>query len=293
MWSDRLPIVPLPTLGGKQFWADVFARGDWRIQESTITGHFRLLGPGDVRHASGAYAHCRSRFDRLTEGLTHPGEHLVVCLHGFGRTKETWRPMMRALNATGAHAIALNYPSSRRALEAHADQIERVLADPPPEARRVSFVTHSMGGLVARVLLGRADAPWRERLTPHRLVMIATPNRGADIVPVLERLPGFGMAGPAIAQLHPERIDRYVPLPTIPFATIAGARGDPRGWNPLLTGDDDWTVTLQSVALDGAEDALVVPYLHTFMPANPAVIAAVLRYLDTGRLLDPGETTAG
>ena len=288
MWPDRLPIVPLPTLGGKQLWADVFARGEWRVQESTITGHFRLLGAGDVRHASGSFAHCRSRFDRLTEGVDYPGTHLVVCLHGMFRTKETWRPMVRALSESGAHAIALNYPSSQRDLEAIADQVERVLADPPPNAKTVSFVTHSMGGLVARVLLGRPDAAWRSRLTPKRLVMIATPNRGADIIPVLERIPGFHLAGPALPQLHPARIEQLVPRPTIPFATIAGARGDPRGWNPLIPGDDDWTVTLQSVALDGAEDAMVIQALHTFIAADPRIVAAVLRYLETGSL-----TTAG
>ena len=47
---------------------------------------------------------------------------------------------------------------------------------------------------------------------------------------------------------------------------------------------------VMSVNLDGAEDSMVVQALHTFIAADPRVVAAVIRYLDTGRLLAP---TAG
>ena len=76
-----------------------------------------------------------------TDVWTALASTLVVCLHGMFRTKETWRPMVRALSESGAHAIALNYPSSQRDLEAIADQVERVLADPPPNDRFRVFRT--------------------------------------------------------------------------------------------------------------------------------------------------------
>jgi hypothetical protein len=50
-----------------------------------------------------------------------------------------------------------------------------------------------------------------------------------------------------------------------------------------LPGDDDGTVSLQSAMLDGAEDTLVVPGMHTFLVMRPDVIAATARYLRTGR----------
>jgi hypothetical protein len=286
MVPERLPNLTLPTLGGKQLWADVWIREDWRVQRSLLTGHHRLLGPGDVRHAAGGLAHCLAAFDRLAQarGLGEPGTHAVVCLHGFFRTKDTFRPMVRALRADGYHAIAVNYPSTRRDLDAHADQVAQILAGLPASTTQVSFVTHSMGGMVARTLLGRPHAPWRDRVRPHRLVLIATPNRGADLLPWLDAVPAFyTAAGPSLRQIHPANAGA-VPRPTVPFATIAGVRGDPRGWNPLLPGDDDWTVAASSVRLDGAEDHLEVKALHTFIAADARVIDATRRYLATGRL---------
>ncbi|MGQ9575532.1 MAG: hypothetical protein ACUVUC_09450 [Thermoguttaceae bacterium] len=33
----------MPTLGGKQFWADELLFHQWRIQRNVLTGHCRLL----------------------------------------------------------------------------------------------------------------------------------------------------------------------------------------------------------------------------------------------------------
>ena len=35
--------IPLPTMGGKQFWADELFFHQWRIQRNVLTGHYRLL----------------------------------------------------------------------------------------------------------------------------------------------------------------------------------------------------------------------------------------------------------
>ena len=39
------PNLPIRTLGGRQFWADVDWFAGWRIQEHVWTGHHRLLDP--------------------------------------------------------------------------------------------------------------------------------------------------------------------------------------------------------------------------------------------------------
>jgi hypothetical protein len=285
MVPERLPNLTLPTLGGKQLWADLWVRSGWRIQRSIVTGHHRLLGPGDARHAAGSFTHCRDVFERLriARALPDPPAHAVLCLHGIFRSKDTFAPMARALGAAGYHAVTVNYPSTRRPLAAHADQVAEILDGLPSSTTHVSFVTHSMGGMVARTLLAR-EGPWRARIQPHRLLMIATPNRGADLVPWLEYIPAlYAAAGPALHELHPARAVA-VPPPAIPFATIAGVRGDPRGWNPLLPGDDDMTVAASSVRLEGADDHLEISALHTFIAADPRVIRAAIRYLETGRL---------
>lgn len=275
--------LPLPTLGGKQLWADRAVFGGWRIQQSVVTAHHRLLAPNNVRWAWGTFEQCSVVLARLREErrIRQPGTHLVLLLHGIFRAKEVMRPMERALRAAGYAAVSVNYPSTRRPLEAHAAQISGLL-DHADGVDTVSLVGHSMGGLVSRVALAR-PAAWQERIRVNRLVTIGTPNRGADLADLFGTLGTFhAIAGPAGAQLGASAAPE-IPEPSCPFGVIAGARGDGVGWNPLIPGDDDATVALSSALLDGAEDTLIVPGVHTWLMRRPDVIASVVRYLGTGR----------
>ena len=275
----------IPTLGGKQLWADEFICGGYRIQENIVSGHHRLLNPADIRLCWGTWSRCKEEFDSLYQsGSVHlPSRHLVLLVHGVFRSKDSFGPMARALRRAGYDAQAVNYPSTRRSLESHAEQIERIL-DRAEHFDQVSFVCHSMGGIVIRMLLGQANA-WRQHLSPKRLVMIATPNQGSEIAETFASFPVFEItAGPSVRQLHRDQI-QAVPIPNIPFGTIAGSSGRSTGYNPLLPGDDDLTVTVASTTLEGAEDELIVPAMHTFIMSKPEVIAATLHYLQTGRFL--------
>jgi pimeloyl-ACP methyl ester carboxylesterase len=286
---DALPSWPLPTFGGKQIWGDVFLYAGYRIQQNCFTRHHRLLAPSDARLAAGSYEHCHATFERLREQRDDQpvSDHVVLLLHGIFRSKDSFGPMVRALRAAGYEAHGVNYPSTRRSLEEHADQVE-LLVSRLEDARRVSFVTHSMGGIVARVMLARLGAAWRERVVPHRLVMIATPNRGAELATRVTQLPGsWAVGGPSLVALRHDD-QGQIPLPTIPFGIIAGARGDGRGFNPWLPGDNDMTVTVESTRLEGAEDFLVVRGVHTFIQVQPEVIEATIRYLGEGRFGEPG-----
>lgn len=46
-----LPNIEFPTMGGIIFWEDIYEHEGWRVQRNSITGHFRILDPEDVRHA--------------------------------------------------------------------------------------------------------------------------------------------------------------------------------------------------------------------------------------------------
>ena len=277
--------LPWPTFGGKQLWGDVFLRGGYRIQRHAMwKHHHRLLDPWDRRLVAGSWEACRAAFEGACEGrdLQPVSDHLVLLLHGIFRSKDSFGPMTKALRKAGYEAHAVNYPSTRQSLEAHAEQLEALL-DHAEGIRRVSFVTHSMGGIVTRVLLSRPGA-WRERIEVHRVVLIGTPNRGAEIASLLGQVGPFrAVAGPALEQLHPDRHGDLPPL-TAPFAIIAGGRGDERGFNPLLPGDNDMTVTVEETRLDGADDFLLVPAVHTFIMVHPSTIEATIHYLGTGRL---------
>lgn len=270
-----------PTLGGKQLWADVFAHDGYCIQRNVFGEHHRLLGPGDRRLAWGSYDECHAAWQAAPRVRWTADTHVVVLLHGYLRAKDAFKPMTRALDAAGYAAVPVNYPSMWRGIDEHAAQLTRVL-DGLDGPRTVSLVGHSMGGLIARKVLADGGA-WQERLSVNRLVMLGVPNHGAELA---DRLSGWWLyrtlGGPASTQLTTTAVPN-LPLPSCPFGSVAGIRGNGTGWNPLIPGEDDGVVTLASTRLAEAEDSLELECLHALLMRHPQVIGATLSYLETGR----------
>ncbi len=281
------PNVPSPTLGGRQVWADEFVFAGWRIQRNYFTKHCRLLDAHDLRRAWGSLEECRAVFrqERNAKRLTLAGDHAVVLLHGMGRSRHCFGKLGNALHEDGFEVVAINYPSTRSRICVHARQVGRVL-EGLDGVRSVSFVTHSMGGLVARELLA-LDANWRKRITPRRLVMLGPPNRGSVLADRFEKvLPFRLLAGAGGGDLVSRRV-AAIPVPTIPFAVIAGGRGGTKGYNALIAGDNDGVVSVRTTRLRGMQDFLLVRALHTVLMTHPEAIAATRAFLRFGRF-EPG-----
>lgn len=279
--------IPMKTLGGRQLWGDVHFLHGWTIQKNVITGHFRLLDPRDVRYAWGTFDICRTKLDeiRIEQKLPPMGGEAVVLLHGIFRSSKAMQRLHDRLVKDGYLVVPFDYPSTRIDIAASAMMLGQVVKS-LEGVEKISFVTHSMGGLVVRSWLNQGGDP-RARC----LVMMGTPNKGAEVADVLRdwHLYRF-ILGPAGQQLVADRsgaISR-LPVPEIPFAVIAGGKGTTDGYNPLIPGDDDGLVAVSSALLEGAEDSIEVPVLHSFLPFNAEVIDHVARYLKTGALRASG-----
>ena len=90
------------------------------------------------------------------------------------------------------------------------------------------------------------------------------------------------ITGPVIDEVLPDELGK-VPFPDCRIGAVAGARGDGRGFNPLIQGDDDGLISLASATLDDAEDNLWVRCNHSRLPRHREVIRGTVRYLATGR----------
>ncbi len=274
--------IPAPTLGGKQFWRDMFIHAGWRIQQNVLTGHYRLLDKNNARRAWGTFDTCLNRFNllNLEPGFEPQGKDLVLLVHGTARSTGTFSRMAMHLRARGFDATAIDYPSTRDTIEAHAKGLAGLL-DRLEGTQSVSFVTHSMGGLVVRRLLADIGSR-RGKPSFGRLVMIAPPNQGSALAGMLKDFAPYrflyGKSGQQLAHPNIEKL----PVPAIPFAIVAGGRGNGAGYNPFLDGDNDGTVTVSETALDGAADTLVVPAIHAKISNHPQTIEATIRFLKTG-----------
>ncbi len=274
--------IAMPTMGGRQLWSDVFAQAGWRIQENAVTGHYRLLDPDDRRLEWGSYATCLASFKSISlqKSPSWSGDHLVIMIHGLGRSRNSFAKLAGALQNEGYATFSISYASTRGDPIEHAARLNRLLAD-LRGIDTVSFVSHSYGGLVLRQTLA-VDSDWRSRIDVHRAVLLAPPSKGSAIADALKDVPAYrlvlGKGGQAVTAQEAV----MVPPPGVQFGIIAGGRNDGHGFNPLLKGDDDGVVTVEETKLEGAADFLIVDALHTFIMDNPASIAAIKHFLKTG-----------
>lgn len=260
----------IPTLGGPQLWADRRWRAEWRIQENVLNGEFRLLDPNDRRHVRGSFEACVDALD--AQKLPAIDHEAVVVLHGLGRSRKSMMGMGTRLRDEGFTPIRVDYPSTRRKLEHHVDQVVDLVEHLGVE--RVSFVTHSLGGIIARGVLAHS----KRTVDVHRVVMCAPPSQGASLARVLKtRLPSvFGaVMGPTGSQLA---AGVPYPPPSVPFMVIAGSRA-PKGLNPWIEGDDDGIVAVEETKLPGMQEHVVVESIHTFVMDHPEARDAAARFL--------------
>src|SRR5215207_4371886 len=79
--EDPAPVnLPLPTLGGEQFWSDELVYQGWRIQQNVLSEHYRLLDPQNVRRAWGTAEQCQAAFAEVKrrENLTPLSGRAVI-----------------------------------------------------------------------------------------------------------------------------------------------------------------------------------------------------------------------
>lgn len=278
--------LPVKTLGGSQLWADTFIHAGWRIQHNMLTGHSRLLDENDVRRAWGSFDECKAAFTKIrsTESFAASSKHLVLLVHGIAPLPGPFNSMEAALGEEGFDAAAISYPSTRGSIEEHAAGIARLL-DRTEGSTTVSFVTHSMGGLVVRHLLAM-DSPWNQRIKVGRIVQIAPPNKGAGMAGWISRFAPYKLVfGRAGQGLSPKAV-QSVPSVNHPFAIIAGGKGDEIGFNPFLSGDDDGVVRVSETALEHAKAQLLVRANHAMLVGHPQVIKATTQFLKHGMIRD-------
>ena len=205
----------------------------------------------------------------------------VILLHGLGRTDRSMRPLEKRLSESGFRVHNFRYASTDQAPEALVDDLGRQVESCCTEAPALHFVGHSLGGILIRAYLA-------EGLPPNvgRVVMLAPPNHGSEIVDALRESAAFRWAlGPSARQLgtDPESLPNRLPPPAVELGVIAGTGTvNPIG-SIIVPDEDDGMVSLASTKLEGMTDFLVVPVSHAFIMRSDEVGVQVLHFLREGR----------
>jgi pimeloyl-ACP methyl ester carboxylesterase len=209
---------------------------------------------------------------------------VVVLQHGMLRAPMSLDRLARSLSSLGYEVLNTGYPSTGDSIEMHADRLHeslqlRLRKGPVDE---LSFVGHSMGGLVIQEYLRRPDA-----LAPKACVYIATPHRGAMLADkrrhwFLYRWVMGRLAAAQLATTDPFHT-QSIPFPDR-SGTIIGDIGD---GNADIDGPDDGTVGCAEASFTGAADSVRVPYGHTRIVVVEEVILQVAHFLGDGAFSHP------
>lgn len=214
----------------------------------------------------------------------------VVLLHGLSRTDFSMQKMADALSEKGYAVSNVHYDSRDFAIEelsvlAVNEGLARCRALKPP---RIHFATHSLGGILVRYYL--------EQHTINelgRVVMLAPPNQGSQIIDVFGRVPGFEIfSGEPASQLGtdgPDSIPANLPPVEFELGVIAGNRSFSPIFSLALPERDDGKVTVESTKIEGMRDFIEMPYTHTFIMQRDAVIAQVMHFFEHGEFDHPPE----
>ncbi len=207
----------------------------------------------------------------------------VVLLHGLGRTHRSMGRLAERLDEAGFATVNLAYPSTRYAPEDLVGRVGAAVQECCRDAGTVHFVTHSLGGLLVRAYLSDHELP-----NLGRIVMLAPPNRGSEVVDRLRTNPVFRwILGPTATELgtsadsFPNRLARI----DCEIGVIAGrASVNPFG-SALIPGDDDGAVAVASTHLEGMTDFLTLDRSHTFIMRADDTAEQAIHFLRHGRFL--------
>ena len=293
--STGNPNVPLPTLGGKQFWGDELFFREYRIQRNVLTGHCRLLDGRKVRQAWGTYDECYAKLEEIKQRRNLPpmSGRAVVVLHGLFRSGASMERISRYLQKQGNFSVFnVTYPTTRTPIAAHAQRLAGIL-EHLHGMEEQNFVGHSLGNVVVRHYLADQNSAKTDRAPDpriKRIVMLAPPNNGAKLAEMLGRSQLFQVfAGEPGSQLGHgwADLEAHLATPNCEFGIIAGGLGNARGYNPLLGEDNDLVISVETTRLAGAADFAVVPSIHTFIKDDPKAQEYALRFLEHGYFISP------
>ncbi len=213
---------------------------------------------------------------------------LVVILHGILRSKMNMRLIEKHFKNKGFSTLNIQYPSRKKSIEALSDFVNKEILSSPNYSRdtKLYFVTHSMGGLIARYYIAQYKPT-----NLKEVVMLGPPNSGSELANWLSETkflsPIFkAVFGPAGQQLRTDYAHIDSPI-NYPLGIIAGSKYI----NPLslwvLDGEHDGAVPVKRTQIEGMSDHVVIPTNHSFMMFNNEVIDQTLYFIDNGHFRRP------
>jgi triacylglycerol lipase len=218
--------------------------------------------------------------DRTELPQAVPNRPVVFLLHGLANSPIAMKALEREGKQRGYTVVNWGYRTRNHSVDDIAAKLTEVVKPFEDVSAPIHFVGHSMGGIVIRRML---DTYRPKNL--GRVVMIGTPNQGAEIA---ERLGDWKLFhrlyGQTGQDLRTQTTSTAVSagIPPCEFGVIAGGTGTRFGMNPVVPGDDDGLVSVVSTRLAGMKDWIRLPHVHGLIQLMPRTVENTYLFLENG-----------
>lgn len=210
----------------------------------------------------------------------------IYLIHGFAGLGIEMQKISYNLTKAGFNNEIISYPSLLQDVDTVAKTIyHKILADKPDT---VSFITHSMGGLVARSLYHYIK-PGDKFPVIKQMIMIAPPNKGTPVADYfIQSKLITSLAGPNIKNLTTDSktgASRY-PVPKCEVGIILGIAKNKFGYNLFLEEDNDGLVIPKHAKLGVEKEIAFIKASHTGLLLKNQTVKLVLNFLKYGKFSD-------
>ena len=240
-----------------------------------------IIGVISMAHAYAFLPNASKQIHTMPSHVQVKPEHnreIIVLIHGLMRTSLSMWPLKNYLKRQGYEVYSYSYPSHKYSIQEHGrflNQFIKNLLEKNPGAR-VSFITHSLGGIITRQALSTWSPKQLKKI--GCLIMLAPPNQGSKLAKLAtEMLPMFTFPIKPLSELSSEQTSyvHHVPVPNIKIGIIAGRY--------------DAKVPPDSARLQGQNEPVVVNSNHTFIMNNTTTRQLIMSFLKTGTFAQVAE----
>jgi triacylglycerol esterase/lipase EstA (alpha/beta hydrolase family) len=214
------------------------------------------------------------------------GSHHIYVIHGYGSPKIVMSKITGKLQKEGFQTTNYGYRSIADNLDKLGDNLFHEINN--SEFDTVSFVTHSMGALVVRSML-RYIVLDKKFPVIYRIVMIAPPNKGADIADLYVSnkllLPFLGLNAKLMTTDSLSYANQLPQPDHSEVGIISGVKGNEYGYNRKIKGDNDGRIKPEHTTLCIEFDSVIIHDEHTRLTQNPRVTKLVVEFMKVGKFL--------
>ena len=200
----------------------------------------------------------------------------VVLVHGLAAHRVVMSPLERHLKPRFTQVTNWGYSSLWSRIERHGAALAGQLAqiEQSAEIDQIHVVTHSMGGIIARLALA-------ERIPAKlgRMVMLAPPNGGSHVARYLSPL--LGLIMPPVKQLSDHCHSFVASLPPLSGVHVG-----------VVAAAADELVSEQSTHLPCEADHITLPGFHSSILWFNETARQVAHFLEHGRFERAPETVS-